>query len=270
MSNLNKLPVTTESSSSSSPQLPVKKTQGNHQMLFNSKPVPQPPIIVKENLKKQLQPQDPSVLVPTVSSTSLSAETEDEVLLDAVQQPQPSQTLPPPPAQQPQLPQQTHQRKGGRGKKNEEPTASKNRTNNNTNGGSAALKSVLKAIATGGLNIFEFVDKTDNKGTKWLKKEPTYKLSDIPTDAKHNEMEFINWVRMDRDFVIYQLYNAKGERYWATMAATRWLEAGALQGLTPANSSFMVKNLKDAGLIYGFRVKDSAVAAAATSTKDVD
>lgn len=295
MSNLNKLPVTTESSTST-PQMPVKRTQGNHQILFSSKPTPQPPVVTGAKAK---QPQDPSVLRATTATSNLLSDSDEEFLALDEQQLQPTQPQAPAPAPAPQqapapapapqqapapapapqvpqqtqpppqapAPQQTHQRRRGN-RKNEDPA--KKLTNPSAHGGSAGLKSVLKAIATGGLNVLDFVEKTDNKGTKWLRREPTYKLTDIPTDAKHNEVEFVNWVRIERDFVIYQLFNARGEKYWSTQAAVRWLDMAAQQGMTPETYSFMVKNTKDAGLVYGFRPKESAKDSAKNPTMDVD
>ena len=101
----------------------------------------------------------------------------------------------------------------------------------------------------------------DEKGTRWLKKvpedRPPKRLSEIPLDARHNEVEFTYWEPFKRGTSGYFLYTQDGYRYWADVGAIRWLNAAEREGYTPENSVFIVKrtinSVDGLNLSYGFR-----------------
>lgn len=254
MSTLNKLtvipPPATNAEQSTSPQ-PTVKAQGNHQVLFNggvnSISTPRPPVVVVNGLGQQKKKEEEAAasVLSTSSTKSLLNVDEDED--DEIEDDLPVKVTTP---QQHRASRKTQPRATGR-------SATKKTTKTPSAGTKlTSAKQVASALASS-IKLSEFIDKTDNKGTKWMKKVPVHKLNEIPTDARHNEVEFVNWRRFDKDFVIYQLYTARGVKYWATFAATQWLDAATEEGYTPANCTFVVKNDKEEGLCYGFRYKDA-------------
>lgn len=125
---------------------------------------------------------------------------------------------------------------------------------------SPTAKQIMNALS-GKLKLSDHIINIDNKGTKWLGKtyddEPPKKLIEIPTDNKHNEIEFINWQLVNGKFAPnYLLFTNTGSKYWANTTATMWLEAAKVEGKVPGNCTFVVKNTKDAGLLFGFRYAD--------------
>ena len=125
---------------------------------------------------------------------------------------------------------------------------------------SPSAKQIMCALS-GKLKLSDHIINIDNKGTKWLGKtyddEPPKKLIEIPTDNKHNEIEFINWQLVNGKFAPnYLLFTNTGSKYWANTTATMWLEAAKVEGKVPGNCTFVVKNTKDAGLLFGFRYAD--------------
>lgn len=253
MSTLNKLPVipppsTTNPEQSTSPQpSTATKTQGSHQILFkgiDSIPTPRPPVVVGGSIQqKKKEEEAASILAASATKSQLNVDEEEDEIEDEL----PIKTASP---QQHKVNKKTQPRGMGR-------SATKKTTKTPSSGVKLTnARQVATALATN-LKLSEYIDKTDSKGTKWMKKVPVHKLSEIPTDARHNEVEFVNWRRFDRDFVIYQLYTARGVKYWATFAATQWLDTAAEGGYTPANCTFVVKNDKEEGLCYGFRYKDA-------------
>ena len=126
------------------------------------------------------------------------------------------------------------------------------------------LRQVMSALAKE-LRLSEHITKVDNKGTKWLGKtqedDPPLKLSQIPTDLRHNEVEFVHWQPFNGKFSLsYLLYTAKGSKYWANAPAVKWLEAAKHEGKVPGVCTFVVKNTRDEGLQYGFRYEDEEAA----------
>ena len=252
MSTLNKLtvipPPATNPEQSTSPQ-PTTKMQGAHQVLFNggvnSIPTPRPPVVVVNSLAQQKKKEEEaaSALAASATKSQLNVDEEED---DEIEDDLPVKSTIP----QHKGVRKTQPRSTGRS------TAKKTTKAPSAGTKLTSAKQVASAFASN-LKLSEFIDKTDSKGTKWMKKVPVHKLSEIPTDARHNEVEFVNWKRFDRDFVIYQLYTARGVKYWATYAATQWLDAAAEEGHTPANCTFVVKNDKEEGLCYGFRYKDA-------------
>ena len=125
---------------------------------------------------------------------------------------------------------------------------------------SPTAKQIMNALS-GKLKLSDHIINIDNKGTKWLGKtyddEPPKKLIEIPTDNKHNEIEFINWQLVNGKFAPnYLLFTNTGSKYWANTTATMWLEAAKVEGKVPGNCTFVVKNTKDDGLLFGFRYAD--------------
>ena len=135
---------------------------------------------------------------------------------------------------------------------------------------SPSAKQIMSALS-GKLKLADHIIDIDNKGTKWLGKtyddEPPKKLVEIPTDNKHNEIEFINWQLVNGKFAPnYLLFTSTGSKYWANTTATMWLEAAKAEGKVPGNCTFVVKNTKDAGLLFGFRYADEVP----STTTDTD
>lgn len=135
---------------------------------------------------------------------------------------------------------------------------------------SPSAKQIMNALA-GKLKLSDHIINIDNKGTKWLGKtyddEPPKKLIEIPTDNKHNEIEFINWQLVNGKFAPnYLLFTNTGSKYWANTTATMWLEAAKVEGKVPGNCTFVVKNTKDVGLLFGFRYADDVPSTDAITT----
>lgn len=292
-------PASSSTRKSPSPQIPGGKKQGEHQSVFqgiDSIPTPQPPTVVHRPSVIMVNNGTPlssgantpssaitprtseSELVPTSVVTHLAAATnseeEDEVLrtievvseekpMDVVEDEeeiQPAQQTPPP-----------QKEKKTRTRKNTSSNTTHSRKTTKQNTATAGVQSnktlnqIVKEMAIG-LKLADYVDKVDKKGTKWMRKDVTHKLSEIPTDPKHNEVEFVNWERFENEFVIYRLYTSRGNKYWSTRVATQWLETALLEGYTPVNSTFVVKNTVDEGLCYGFRYKDKDSSTSSTSS----
>ena len=135
---------------------------------------------------------------------------------------------------------------------------------------SPSAKQIMNALS-GKLKLSDHIINIDNKGTKWLGKtyddEPPKKLVEIPTDNKHNEIEFVNWQLVNGKFAPnYLLFTSTGSKYWANTTATMWLEAAKIEGKVPGNCTFVVKNTKDVGLLFGFRYADEVPSTTPTST----
>ena len=185
-------------------------------------PPPPPPAAPKK---------DPSALVRTLSSTNLLADTEKEE---------------------------------GKTKPKKKPTNNSKKATNPKVIQTPGLRQVMSALAKE-LRLSEHITKVDNKGTKWLGKtqedDPPLKLSQIPTDLRHNEVEFVHWQPFNGKFSLsYLLYTAKGSKYWANAPAVKWLEAAKHEGKVPGVCTFVVKNTRDEGLQYGFRYEDEEAA----------
>ncbi len=199
-------------------------SQGTKKILLGNPMVHLPPPPPAPSTTKK----DPSALVRTLSSTNLLADAEKEE---------------------------------GKGK------PKKKASNNNSKKVSnpkiiqtPGLRQVMSALAKE-LRLSEHITKIDNKGTKWLGKtqedDLPLKLSQIPTDLRHNEVEFVHWQPFNGKFSLsYLLYTAKGAKYWANAPAVKWLEAAKHEGKVPGVCTFVVKNTKDEGLQYGFRYED--------------
>ena len=86
---------------------------------------------------------------------------------------------------------------------------------------------------------------------------PPKRLSKIPLDARHNEVEFTYWEPFKRGTSGYFLYTQDGYHYWADMGMIRWLNVAECEGYTPENSIFVVKqtinSVDGLNLSYGFR-----------------
>ena len=175
--------------------------------------------------------KDPSALVRTLSSTNLLADAEKEE---------------------------------GKTKPKKKPTNNSKKVTNPKVIQTPGLRQVMSALAKE-LRLSEHITKVDNKGTKWLGKtqedDPPLKLSQIPTDLRHNEVEFVHWQPFNGKFSLsYLLYTAKGAKYWANAPAVKWLEAAKHEGKVPGVCTFVVKNTRDEGLQYGFRYEDEEAA----------
>ena len=175
--------------------------------------------------------KDPSALVRTLSSTNLLADAEKEE---------------------------------GKTKPKKKPTNNSKKATNPKVIQTPGLRQVMSALAKE-LRLSEHITKVDNKGTKWLGKtqedDPPLKLSQIPTDLMHNEVEFVHWQPFNGKFSLsYLLYTAKGAKYWANAPAVKWLEAAKHEGKVPGVCTFVVKNTRDEGLQYGFRYEDEEAA----------
>ena len=193
-------------------------------------PPPPPPAAPKK---------DPSALVRTLSSTNLLADAEKEE---------------------------------GKTKPKKKPTNNSKKATNPKVIQTPGLRQVMSALAKE-LRLSEHITKVDNKGTKWLGKtqedDPPLKLSQIPTDLRHNEVEFVHWQPFYGKFSLsYLLYTAKGAKYWANAPAVKWLEAAKHEGKVPGVCTFVVKNTKDEGLQYGFRYEDEAASPKDNSDDD--
>ena len=120
-------------------------------------------------------------------------------------------------------------------------------------------KQVLSSLA-GELNLSDCIDKVDNKGTRWLKKfveDPPKKLTDIPTDSRHNEVEFTNWISYNGNFgETYMLYTAKGVRYYANTGAIKTLNLAKALDKVPGNCTLIIKHNKGFDFSYGLRYAD--------------
>ena len=107
--------------------------------------------------------KDPSALVRTLSSTNLLADAEKEE---------------------------------GKTKPKKKPSNNSKKATNPKVIQTPGLRQVMSALAKE-LRLSEHITKVDNKGTKWLGKtqedDPPLKLSQIPTDLRHNEVEFVHW-----------------------------------------------------------------------------
>ena len=176
--------------------------------------------------------KDPSALVRTLSSTNLLADAEKEE---------------------------------GKTKPRKKPTCNNSKKATNPKViQTPGLRQVMSALAKE-LRLSEHITKVDNKGTKWLGKtqedDPPLKLSQIPTDLRHNEVEFVHWQPFNGKFSLsHLLYTAKGSKYWVNAPAVKWLEAAKHEGKVPGVCTFVVKNTRDEGLQYGFRYEDEEVA----------
>lgn len=258
MASLNRLPIVVDPIKPQQPQQPQPpqtstvgprtKGQGNHQILLGGPlvhhPAPPPP------------PQkDPSALVPTLSTTTLIADAEKE-----------EGRLAPTTPMEP---------KAKRQKRRPAPNTKesvKKVSNPLVVSQSPGLRQIMAALAKE-LRLSEHIIKVDNKGTKWLGKtqddEPPLKLSQIPTDLRHNEVEFVHWQPFNGKFSLsYLLYTAKGAKYWANAPAVKWLEAAKHEGKVPGVCTFVVKNTKDDGLQYGFRYADDEAATPKDNSDD--
>lgn len=260
MASLNRLPIVVDPSKSQQPQQPQPpqtstvgprtKGQGSHQILLGApmlRPAPPPP--------PPPPPQkDPSALVPTLSTSTLIADTDKEEGRSAPVTPMEPKT-------------KRQKRQVGEGGTHRKPAPNtkeslKKVSNPLVVSQSPGLRQVMAALAKE-LRLSEHIIKVDNKGTKWLGKtqddEPPLKLSQIPTDLRHNEVEFVHWQPFNGKFSLsYLLYTAKGAKYWANAPAVKWLEAAKHEGKVPGVCTFVVKNTKDEGLQYGFRYEDEA------------
>lgn len=103
------------------------------------------------------------------------------------------------------------------------------------------------------------IAETSEDGVMWLEHlaedDPPRKLSEIPTDARHNTIEFVDWQSFKgRTSIGYLLFTGQGNRYWADAASIRWLEAAKAKGHVPGNCAFVVRNEKVSGLRYGIKV----------------
>lgn len=275
MSGFNKLPIVVNNAQQGTQQVqgPRTKGQGSHQILFkgpNSIPPPPPPQPTIHQL--QQEEEESSLLSATISTTTLLSGSEnEEPMKDSEEQ---VRAQPPPPAS-------TNRRR----KKDQPTDGTRNRAPPNTHesvkkttktpllSSTPGMKQVISAIVKD-IKVSEHIVKTDNKGTKWLDKieedEKPKKLHEISTEPRHNEIEFVNWKRYDKDFVSYLLYTAKGTMFWSNASATRWLEGGIKEGLVPGACTFVVKNNKDTGLVYGFRYKDSNLPAQPVDDVEID
>ena len=261
MASLNRLPIVVDPSKPQQPQQPQPpqtstvgprtKGQGSHQILLGGpmlRPAPPPPPPPPQ--------KDPSALVPTLSTSTLIADTDKE-------EGRPAPVTPI--ALEPKTKRQ--KRQPGEGGSHRKPAPNtkeslKKVSNPLVVSQSPGLRQVMAALAKE-LRLSEHIIKVDNKGTKWLGKtqddEPPLKLSQIPTDLRHNEVEFVHWQPFNGKFSLsYLLYTAKGAKYWANAPAVKWLEAAKHEGKVPGVCTFVVKNTKDDGLQYGFRYEDEA------------
>ena len=102
--------------------------------------------------------------------------------------------------------------------------------------------------------------RVDNKETRWLKKlveEPPKKLTDIPTDSRHNEVEITNWYPFQSSFgPTYSLHTAKGVRYCATKGAIKTLDLAKACDLAPGNCTLMVKHINSLDFQFGLRFRE--------------
>lgn len=146
-------------------------------------------------------------------------------------------------------------------------TASRSRKRSQGNGGaskttkgdstSREMEKIAQEIARD-FKFKNFAGRADSRGIMWMERMPDddapKKLSQIPTDAKHNEVEFTRWQEFKgKTSIGYLLYTVRGVKYWADACAIRWLQSARADGLLPGSCTFIVRNDKNKGLIYGFR-----------------
>ena len=245
-------------STSTSPKIIVG--QGNHQLLFNKPPSPNKD---KPSEEKDTT-EDPSILKPTLSTSNLLADMENEgstTVVTPIPIPAPSSsssttkkprkpvgiTVVKPPTATRRRPAPNTQ------------TAAKKHSNPLVVTQMPGMKQVLSSLA-GGLNLSDYIVKVDNKGTRWLKKfveEPPKKLSEIPTDSRHNEVEITNWYPFQSNFgPTYILHTAKGVRYWATKGAIKTLDLAKACDLAPGNCTLMVKHINGLDFQFGLRFRE--------------
>lgn len=246
-------------STSTSPKIIVG--QGNHQLLFNKPPSPNKD---KPSEEKDTT-EDPSILKPTLSTSNLLADMENEgstTVVTPIPIPAPSSssssttkkprkpvgiTVVKPPSSTRRRPAPNTQ------------TAAKKHSNPLVVTQMPGMKQVLSSL-TGGLNLSDYIVRVDNKGTRWLKKfaeEPPKKLTEIPTDSRHNEVEFTNWQPIEGKFgPSYLLYTANGVKYWANSGVTKTLDFAKAHDKVPGNCTLIVKHTKDFDFQYGLRFAD--------------
>ena len=258
MSSTSKTPSPQPQSASTSPKINVG--QGNHQLLFNKPPSPNK---LKPSEEKDTT-EDPSILKPTLSTSNLLADMENEsstTVITPIPIPTPSSSSSSSSstAKKPRKPVGITVVKP--------PTATRRRPAPNTQTAAkkhsnplvVTQKQVLSSLA-GGLNLSDYVVKVDNKGTRWLKKfveEPPKKLTDIPTDSRHNEIEFTNWQPIEGKFgPSYLLYTANGVKYWGNSGVTKTLDFAKAHDKVPGNCTLIVKHTKDFDFQYGLRFGD--------------
>lgn len=126
-------------------------------------------------------------------------------------------------------------------------------------------QSKVEAIAAGlkkaqrTYSLDSHIVETAEDGTMWLEQlaedEPPKKLHEIPTDARRNTVEFVDWQPFKgKTSLGYLLFTGQGFKYWADAASIRWLEAAKAKGHIPGNCAFVVRHDKSSGLRYGIRV----------------
>lgn len=106
----------------------------------------------------------------------------------------------------------------------------------------------------------KYTNEPDKQGTIWMKQIPEdiapRRLSEIPTDPKKNEVEFVYWQLFNgKTSIGYLLHTALGAKYWADAGSIRWLKSAEGAGYMPGNCTFVVKHEKS-GFSYGFRMME--------------
>ena len=252
-----------QQSTSTSPKVVVG--QGNHQLLFNKPPSPNK---AKPSEEKDTS-EDPSALKPTLSTSNLLADMENEsseatTVLTPV--PLPSTTKKPKKATGITVigAPSTRRRPAANTKE-----AAKKHSNPLVVSQMPGMKQVLSSLA-GGLNLSDYIVRVDNKGTRWLKKfsdEPPRKLTDIPIDNRHNEIEITSWQPITGKYgPTYLLYTAKGVKYWANTAATKVIDFVQAHGKIPGNCTIVVKHTKDFDFQFGVRFADEEERSSSSSS----
>lgn len=197
-------------------------------------------------------------------------------------QPSPSNSLPPPPPPQPMqqgtkgtsdnTPKNAHELKVVKNKKQQqgkrEPrgnTSALKRTSATNSVSSDGKKKELTKLLTKEYKLNSNFNGVYKRGTKWMKHlpedKPPRRLTNIPTDSKQNELEFVNWEPFSgKTSVGYILTTSKGFKFWVDAGSIQWLRSASSEGYMPGNCTFVVKHVKNSKedtLHYGFHFIES-------------
>lgn len=229
--------------------------QGQHQVLFN-----QPGMIAKK------APPQQGGLIAGNNSVVVNDEGGDgdfEVQSPNVSGMDPNIT---PVAASKKTTKKTVSRRKAETKEPKEPKETKSKKSTKSESSNPRDMSRIAMEVAKDFKIEAFISKRDNKGIMWMEKLPDddapKRLNQIPTDPKHNEVEFTRWQEYNgKTSIGMLLYTIRGVKYWADSGSIRWLQNAKNDGFVPGRCTFIVKNTKTEGLQYGFRALDPTLLA---------